>query len=240
MNLEQAPLLQKPQECQNVAAGRKSVGDERRQALVIAAYDLIATKGFEGLRVRDVAARGGVNIATLHYYFPSKEALISGVVQHLLHLFLTLAPRVPDGEEGTAAQRLERELIDMEYELQAAPQMWIVMMELQLRSLRDPAIGAIMKEMDDGWRAHIAHILSDGVRESLFRPDLDVEVAASTIIALLKGAAIQAISGFDTIEFSRLSAEMRRWIMSAILFPTTTISIENGPTRGAINHERES
>ena len=122
-----------------VATGRSSTGEERRHALVSAAYDLIATKGFEGLRVRDVAARGGVNIATLHYYFPSKEALIGGVVQHLLHQFLTLAPCFPEGEEGTAAQRLERELIDMEYELREAPGMWTVMMELQLRSLRDPA-----------------------------------------------------------------------------------------------------
>ena len=222
MNVEQASITHDPQGCQNVPAGRSSIGDERRQALVKAAYDLIATKGFEGLRVRDVAARGGVNIATLHYYFPSKEALIGGVVQYLLHLFLTLAPRVPEGEEGTAAQRLERELIDMEHEMRAAPQMWTVMMELQLRSLRDPAIGAIMKEMDEGWRAHIAHILVDGVREDLFRSDLDVEAAASTIIALLKGVAIQAISGFDTIDFSRLSTDLRHWILSAAVVSTTT------------------
>ena len=150
MNLEPASITHEPQECQQIATGRSFTGDERRQALVSAAYDLIATKGFEGLRVRDVAALGGVNIATLHYYFPSKETLIGGVVQHLLHQFLTLAPRVPEGEESTAAQRLERELSDMEYELQAAPQMWTVMMELQLRSLRDPAISAVMKDSRDG------------------------------------------------------------------------------------------
>src|SRR5947208_9570069 len=31
-------------------------------------------------RTRDVAAKVGVNIATLHYYFPTKEKLIRGVV----------------------------------------------------------------------------------------------------------------------------------------------------------------
>lgn len=237
---EQAPVIHKPQECQNIAAGRSSIGDERRQALVIAAYDVISTKGFEGLRVRDVAVRGKVNIATLHYYFPSKEALIGGVVQHLLHQFLTLAPRVPEGEEGIAAQRLEREVTDLEYELRAAPEMWKVMMELQLRSLRDPAISTIMKKMDEGWRSHIAHILADGVSEGLFRLELDVEAAASSIVALLKGAAIQAISGFDTIDFSRLSADVRCWIMSAAMFSTVTMSKENEPTKGAINHERKS
>jgi len=53
--------------------------DERRRSLVLAAYQLIAEKGFEQLRTRDVAARAGVNIATLHYYFASKEDLIPGV-----------------------------------------------------------------------------------------------------------------------------------------------------------------
>ena len=47
---------------------------------MLAAYKRLAEAGFEGLRTRDVAADAGVNIATLHYYFPSKEALIRGVV----------------------------------------------------------------------------------------------------------------------------------------------------------------
>ena len=53
---------------------------DRRRALVAAAYTRIANEGFEGLRTRDVAADVGVNIATLHYYFPTKEALIRGVI----------------------------------------------------------------------------------------------------------------------------------------------------------------
>lgn len=46
----------------------KTQGDQRRRSLVLAAYQLIAEGGFERLRTRDIAARAGVNIATLHYY----------------------------------------------------------------------------------------------------------------------------------------------------------------------------
>jgi len=45
---------------------RSLSGSERRHSLVLAAYQLIAEKGFEGLRIRDVAAREGVNNATEH------------------------------------------------------------------------------------------------------------------------------------------------------------------------------
>src|SRR5437763_7616942 len=78
---------------QRLARARTTHGDERRRSLVLAAYDLIAEKGFEELRTRDVAMRAGVNIATLHYYFASKEDLIEGVVDYLLDLFSSEASR---------------------------------------------------------------------------------------------------------------------------------------------------
>src|SRR5436309_2317915 len=60
---------------------------DRRRALIAAAYGRIATAGFEGLRTRDVAADVGVNIATLHYYFPTKEALIRSVIGQAMQRF---------------------------------------------------------------------------------------------------------------------------------------------------------
>src|SRR5258708_8338517 len=66
---------------------------DRRSALVLAAYRQIAEHGFEGLRTREVAAEVGVNIATLHYYFPTKESLIQAVLDHAMGRFrTTLAP----------------------------------------------------------------------------------------------------------------------------------------------------
>jgi len=72
--------------------------ENRRQALVEAALDEIAERGFEGLRTREVAAHVGLNVATLHYYFPTKEALIRGVLDEAMRRFLDalgeLRPRV--------------------------------------------------------------------------------------------------------------------------------------------------
>src|SRR2546421_11887604 len=79
------------QTTKRLASARTTHGGERRRSLVLAAYDLIAEEGFEGLRTRDVAMRAGVNIATLHYYFASKEDLIDGGVDYLLDLFISQA-----------------------------------------------------------------------------------------------------------------------------------------------------
>src|SRR5689334_2030914 len=58
------------------SAKRRAPTDDRRDAIARAARALIVEKGVEGLRTRDIADRVGINIATLHYHVPSKEALI--------------------------------------------------------------------------------------------------------------------------------------------------------------------
>src|SRR5205823_12861159 len=71
----------------------RSHKEDREEALVRAAFNQIAERGFEGLRTREVAAEVALNIATLHYYFPTKEALIRGVIAHAMQRFrTTLAP----------------------------------------------------------------------------------------------------------------------------------------------------
>jgi AcrR family transcriptional regulator len=92
-----------------------NLSDERRQSLVGAAFEPIAADGFEGLRTRSVAARAEVNIATLHYYFPTKEALIGGVAQYIAAQFVALhgAPPVPSG--SAALDRLRQEFSDLRF-----------------------------------------------------------------------------------------------------------------------------
>src|SRR5690348_6292259 len=136
-------------------------GEAQCAALVQAAYDLIAKNGFDGLRTRDVADKANVNIATLHYYFKSKEDLIRAVagllrdkLMHTNHPFFRHASRGP-------LEELRLELANVEYQLEAIPEAFIVLLELYLRSLRDPAIRAILQEMDAGWLGHMASYLAD-------------------------------------------------------------------------------
>src|SRR5580658_7557820 len=71
-------------------------GSNRRRELLKATFEVIAAVGFEGLRTRAVADKAGVNVATLHYYFPTKEALIWSLAEDLGGIFATVhAPAVP-------------------------------------------------------------------------------------------------------------------------------------------------
>src|ERR1700729_2151247 len=78
----------------------------RRLTLLQAAYDVIAQAGFEGLRTRAVADRAHVNIATLHYYFPTKQNLIEGLAQFIGAKFVTLHGPAPEPSGLPALDRL--------------------------------------------------------------------------------------------------------------------------------------
>src|SRR5262245_38877863 len=105
---------------------------DRRRALIAAAYRRIADEGFEGLRTRDVAADVGVNIATLHYYFPTKEALIRGVIGLGMQRFNETMP-----SDGAPVDQLRGHLRALAGLIKEDRQLWAVMGELVLRAPRD-------------------------------------------------------------------------------------------------------
>ena len=55
-------------------------GHRTRQAILDAALDLFAEKGFFGTSVRDVATAVGVRESALYNYFPGKEALFDALI----------------------------------------------------------------------------------------------------------------------------------------------------------------
>ena len=83
--------------------GRPRGGDpvETRRAVLDAAGACFAASGFAGATTRQVAALAGVNVATLHYHFGSKEKLYRAVLDEATR------EEIPEpGNEGTPAERL--------------------------------------------------------------------------------------------------------------------------------------
>src|SRR3979411_527051 len=164
--------------------------DDRRQALVQAAFNEIAERGFEGLRTREVAAEVGVNIATLHYYFPTKESLIRGVVEYAMGRFRsTLAPH------GSPSDQLRNHLRAVHKLLQKEPELGSVMGELALRSARDKSIAAIMTEMYDAWHATMRGLLRRAVKEGHLRPELDTDGVAALVVTTLTAMTLPTMTG---------------------------------------------
>lgn len=154
----------------------------RRHELVRAAYREIAENGFEGLRTREIAKAVGVNIATLHYYFPSKEDLIRSVIGHAMSRFQSSL-----AAEGTAAQRLRAHLQGLRKLSRHEPQLFAVMGELMLRSARDPALAQIIGRTDSFWHTTLRDLIRGARAEGVVSRTIDPDGMAAVIVATLKG-----------------------------------------------------
>jgi len=186
----------------------------RSAAVVQAAYALIVEKGFEGLRTREVAERVGMNSATLHYYFPTKEALIQGVVHHLMQELKT--SRTTVDESAGALERLRAEFADIRVRLKEAPDQLVVLTELAVRAWRDPAIAGILSYLDQGWHNHLVSILRAGVVEKTFRSDLDLDATADSMMSQLRGIGYQSKLEHGKLEtlIDQIGEQIERWVLA--------------------------
>jgi TetR/AcrR family transcriptional repressor of nem operon len=164
---------------------------DRRRALIAAAYHQIAEHGFEGLRTRDVAAEVGVNIATLHYYFPTKEALIRGVIGYAMQRFSETMPG-----DGTPIEQLRGHLRALSQLLKEDQQLWAVMGELVLRAPRDAELGRIFRQTDEYWHRTLRDLIRRCMEQGSIDPELHADDLTTLMIAAIKGLSLPTVAGF--------------------------------------------
>jgi len=165
--------------------GKPRSGEDRRRALVDAAFRCIAEKGFEGLRLREVADEVGIDHSTLHHYFPSKEDLVAGVVEYATRQFWWTTPA-----EGCPAEKLHHHLATLGSTVGERPELFAVMGELDLRAARDERVRSIVERHEEGWRAALAEVFRCGVEEGTWAEGLDEPAAVELVIAAVKGVRL--------------------------------------------------
>lgn len=85
------------------AGRRQQQAEERRNQLIDVALELFGKNGIEATRVSDIARAAGVAQGLLYHYFPSKDALLTAIVERegplgMLHELLATPPDRPTRE----------------------------------------------------------------------------------------------------------------------------------------------
>ncbi|HEU4539389.1 MAG TPA: TetR/AcrR family transcriptional regulator [Polyangiaceae bacterium] len=183
-------------------------GEQRRLDLLEAAYEVVAEKGLEGLRTRDVAARAGVNVSTLHYYFDTKEALLVALVDHVRGKFH--AP-VPARRASAGGPALRAHFEGAWRTFQATPHLSTVLQELVLRSRRDAATRAAFRALHNDWNAIVEDLLRAAVRAGELRADLDPRAGARAVTSFIMGAMVQLDVNPKAFDFGAVARQLEGW-----------------------------
>jgi AcrR family transcriptional regulator len=186
---------------QDAAGPRDSVN--RADEIAEAAARCFARHGFVRTSVREIAQEVGLTKSMIHYYFPSKAALILEVKRRLYQRYLSRAQQTLASVEADPARRGAAALRSMWESVRADPDEFRLTLEVWSEAARDPALRAPLQPLQTEARDRIA----SGVRDSLGgvagQLPVPIEYVAILILAQINGLQVQSMvepmEGLDAI-----------------------------------------
>jgi AcrR family transcriptional regulator len=187
--------------------------DEQREHLLQAAYELVKEVGVSGLRTRDIADRAGVNVATLHYCFESKDGLLAALYDYILTQVCAERERYLSGAVGpeqklraTSAMRLH-----FLHNRPASVQAWRAFAEGVWTS---EVVRNIMRRHFAEQRTRMGAIIAEGRALGVIGPlpTQDDELMASIMMGLYDGLIFQWAADPDTFPIDEYESVVLSWL----------------------------
>ena len=157
---------------------RNDAREARRSAILRAAVEVFAERGYEDARMREVAERAGVADGTTYLYFQGKEALLVAILEENAKAFLKRA-RWDAGRQKDPGAKLrkviERHLVSLESD-RALAHVFQIELRHSRRFLRQVARGQVAEYL-----RLLQRIIAEGTASGLFRDDIPADVAARAV-----------------------------------------------------------
>jgi AcrR family transcriptional regulator len=169
--------------------------ETRRRAILDAAAAVFDGRGYAATTVEEIAERAGISKGSVYNYFHSKHDLFN-------HLF-TEAVATDEAE----ADRAVAELIAAADKVRWLLDYWFgrfghyrrlgrLILEFWVVAAREPQgseLTDVLQGLYDRWLARVTDIVSQGVREGQFRPQMPPYAAASVLTGVLDGLLVHSI-----------------------------------------------
>jgi TetR/AcrR family fatty acid metabolism transcriptional regulator len=152
--------------------------ERKRSAILRAAVEVFAERGYFAARMREVAERAGVADGTLYLYFEGKEHLLVSVLEEYAGAFLARARRDSAALSDPRDQLrsvVERHLRSLEAD-RALARVFQIELRHSRRFLRQVARGQVAAYLQ-----LLEQILARGAAMGTFRRDIPADVAARAV-----------------------------------------------------------
>ena len=181
------------------------------------AEQLLATHGLSQISVDALARGAGLSRSAFYFYFPSKDAVVLGLVERLVHEAATArdAALLDQGEDGPEGLRSS---IAIFYETFGAHRP-VVEAAVELSATNEEA-RALWSEIMEGWVEHAAERIEGARAKGLAPPGMPARELAIALVQLNEEAlrAVYTKSRPALSEESAIDVLAHIWI-SAIYMP---------------------
>jgi AcrR family transcriptional regulator len=186
--------------------GRRAEGDERvdrrREQILDAAARVFAEKGYHEAGIADIATDLGIGHGTFYRYFENKKDIVTQAVDLAVRRIAeTVLEEDPESSNTIDDYRAQIERVYLRlFTLQDSHPHLI---RFLYRQATDASrLGVAL----DGFLAYTARLIENGITKGFLRPDIDIDIAAQALVAVM----------FDVMRRSAstpMPAELRqRWM----------------------------
>ena len=219
---------------------RQVLGEgDNRQAILDAATQEFAEKGFAGARVHAIAAEAGVNIALLYYYFNTKERLYAAVLEQLFADWAQRATAALGGHDTPKQKLIAYTEAYFDFVAEAPHRPRLVQQEMsQLGPTAVQSLTALAKQYVRPVHQAVLKVLNVGYEQGQFRrvsPDFVHSISALIVSYFTSSTFIQVVTGHNPLTPARV-AERRNSVrdtISAALFAPS----ESGQIKSKEGHQ---
>lgn len=182
-------------------AGRPTP-DGQRERILECTERLVAARGFEKVRLRDVAKEANVSIGSLQHHFETRDGL-------LREAFLWSAQRRVDRwreratNDGTPWERLV-ELLVGPYVIEHYRESATIWLEFAAAASRDPELQTTMSDLYDQWRRPIRATIQEGLDQGLFTSSFPVDTVVDILTTQIDGSEVASTLGASGTDAPRL------------------------------------
>ncbi len=194
----------------------------KRQHLVEAAAAVFAEQGFTSTRVADIAERAGIGKGTVYEYFTSKEELLFAVFEWIdsrvsTRVEAVLAEDISGHEKLLRLLRLGADVVTEQVEMQP------VILDFWAASrgnLLEDRHREVCTSSYRFFRKVITDFIHDGQRRGDFRPEVDAEALAATVVSTFDGLGVQLF--FDrSLDPHRITEAFGRLLIEGLTAETS-------------------
>jgi AcrR family transcriptional regulator len=186
-------------------------GEQRQQSILNSAENILIKSGYENLTMRKVATDAGISVGNLQYYYPTKEALISAMLNSVIQDYLDAFDEIRHhGDPKDQFSELVNEIfLDLNTKRTSFffPELWSL-------ANHEKNIVVFMDEMYSKYRTVIAHLIQE------INPSLNDEQAKR--LSLFISASIEGHTIFvgyekpwvnETPKISAIALQSFMWLI---------------------------
>jgi AcrR family transcriptional regulator len=202
---------------------------DKKAHIINHAVELFAEKGFEGASIRDLAARAGVNVAMVNYYFGSKEKLFEAMVEDRASYTRGLLDEIASNPGHSDLEKIELIIDSYIGKLFTNRKFHRVLHQEMMLSQRESLQDAIVEILYPN-HVIIKNVLEHGMKKGTFRK-VDAPMVIATIIGSINQVLLSrklcnkmmnkesAYVPYDDARFSKRLGDHLKQLVSAHLLP---------------------